>query len=93
MCRANGIPTDGEVVRGESYIDESMVTGEAAPVKKKIGSLLIAGTVNTTGAIDFQGTRAGRDTQLGQIVRPVQEAQMSRKSSMMNVLVEHAWWL
>ena len=74
------IPADGYVVRGESQIDESMVTGEARLVEKKKASLLIAGTVNTTGILDFRVTRAGRDTQLGQIVRLVQEAQMSRKS-------------
>lgn len=73
------IPADGYVVRGESHVDESTVTGEARLVEKKKGSMLIAGTVNTTGVLDFKVSRAGRDTQLGQIVRLVQEAQMSRK--------------
>nr|OQO31470.1 hypothetical protein B0A51_01679 [Rachicladosporium sp. CCFEE 5018] len=72
------IPADGIVTRGESYMDESMVTGEAMPVQKKAGSNLMAGTVNGTGRIDFKVTRAGRDTQLSQIVRLVQEAQTSR---------------
>ncbi|OQN96348.1 hypothetical protein B0A48_17604 [Cryoendolithus antarcticus] len=72
------IPADGTVTRGESYMDESMVTGEAMPVQKKAGSNLMAGTVNGTGRIDFKVTRAGRDTQLSQIVRLVQEAQTSR---------------
>ena len=72
------IPADGLVSRGESYIDESMVTGEAMPILKKQGAALMAGTVNGAGRIDFKVTRAGRDTQLSQIVRLVQEAQTSR---------------
>lgn len=72
------IPADGTVTRGESYLDESMVTGEAMPILKKKGALLMAGTVNGTGRLEFLVTRAGRDTQLSQIVRLVQEAQTSR---------------
>lgn len=72
------IPADGTVTRGESYVDESMVTGEAMPVLKKQDSTLMAGTVNGAGRMDFKVTRAGRDTQLSQIVRLVQEAQTSR---------------
>jgi len=72
------IPADGNVVRGESYIDESMVTGEAMPILKKKGANLMAGTVNGAGRVDFVVTRAGRDTQLSQIVRLVQEAQTTR---------------
>ncbi|KAG0645930.1 Copper-transporting ATPase 2 [Hyphodiscus hymeniophilus] len=72
------IPADGTVTRGETYVDESMVTGEAMPVQKRKGSLLIGGTVNGTGRVDFQVTRAGRDTQLSQIVKLVQDAQTTR---------------
>lgn len=72
------IPADGTVTRGETYVDESMVTGEAMPVQKRKGSLVIAGTVNGTGRIDFRVTRAGRDTQLSQIVKLVQNAQTTR---------------
>jgi P-type Cu+ transporter len=72
------IPADGTVIRGESYINESMVTGEAMPILKKQGANLMAGTVNGAGRIDFVVTRAGRDTQLSQIVRLVQEAQTNR---------------
>lgn len=72
------IPADGTVTRGESFVDESMVTGEAMPILKKKGGLLIAGTVNGAGKIDFKVTRAGKDTQLSQIVNLVQEAQTSR---------------
>ncbi|KAF2259538.1 heavy metal translocatin [Lojkania enalia] len=72
------IPADGTVTHGESYVDESMVTGEAMPILKKKGAFLIAGTVNGAGRLDFVVSRAGRDTQLSQIVRLVQEAQTSR---------------
>ncbi|KAL2127237.1 hypothetical protein VTI74DRAFT_11060 [Chaetomium olivicolor] len=72
------IPADGVLVRGETYVDESMVTGEAMPVQKSKGSFLIGGTVNGHGRVDFRVTRAGRDTQLSQIVKLVQDAQTNR---------------
>ncbi|KAK1254603.1 hypothetical protein MKX08_008598 [Trichoderma sp. CBMAI-0020] len=72
------IPADGVIVRGETYVDESMVTGEAMPVQKRLGSSLIGGTVNGNGRVDFRVTRAGRDTQLSQIVKLVQDAQTTR---------------
>lgn len=72
------IAADGVVIRGEMYVDESMVTGEAIPIIKTTGHHVIAGTVNGTGWADFQVTRAGRDTQLSQIVKLVQEAQTNR---------------
>jgi P-type Cu+ transporter len=72
------VPADGTVTRGESYVDESMITGEAMPALKKRDNLLIAGTVNGAGRVDFRVSRAGKDTQLSQIVNLVQEAQTSR---------------
>ncbi|RKU48458.1 hypothetical protein DL546_002442 [Coniochaeta pulveracea] len=72
------IPADGVLVWGETYVDESMVTGEAMPVQKRKGSNVIAGTVNGHGRADFRVTRAGRDTQLSQIVKLVQDAQTTR---------------
>lgn len=72
------IPADGVMVRGETYVDESMVTGEPMPVQKLKGSVLIGGTVNGHGRVDFRVTRAGRDTQLSQIVKLVQDAQTTR---------------
>ncbi|KAI1288735.1 E1-E2 ATPase-domain-containing protein [Xylaria venustula] len=72
------IPADGAIVQGETYVDESMVTGEAIPVQKKKGSNVIGGTVNGHGRVDFRVTRAGRDTQLSQIVKLVQDAQTTR---------------
>ena len=72
------LPADGTVLRGQSYVDESMVTGEAMPISKGPGSELMAGTVNGAGRIDFLVSRAGSDTQLSQIVKLVQEAQTNR---------------
>lgn len=72
------VPADGLVTRGQSYVDESMVTGEAMPILKSPSSALMAGTVNGAACVDFRVTRAGSSTQLAQIVRLVQEAQTSR---------------
>lgn len=72
------VSADGIVIHGESYVDESMITGEALPVHKKKDSLVNAGTVNGTGSLDVKVIRAGKDTQLSQIVKLVQDAQTSR---------------
>lgn len=72
------IPADGTVIRGESTIDESMVTGEVIPVVKRPGEPVIGGTVNGTGTFDMVVTRAGADTALSQIVKLVEEAQTSK---------------
>jgi Cu+-exporting ATPase len=72
------IPVDGEIAEGESWVDESMITGEATPVAKRTGSPVVGGTVNTTGAFVFRATRVGADTVLAQIVRLVAEAQSGK---------------
>ncbi|ACB51050.1 probable copper-translocating P-type ATPase [Crocosphaera subtropica ATCC 51142] len=72
------IPVDGEVVEGESSIDESMVTGEPIPVKKKAGDEVIGATINKTGSFKFKATKVGKDTILAQIVKLVQDAQGSK---------------
>jgi len=69
------IPVDGEVTDGESYVDESMITGEAVPVAKKDGAQLVGGTVNQTGALTYRATAVGEDMMLAQIIRMVEEAQ------------------
>jgi len=72
------IPVDGEVIQGESYVDEAMLTGEPLPVAKTKGSEVVGGTVNQTGAFHFRATRVGADTVLAQIVRMVEQAQSGK---------------
>lgn len=72
------IPADGFVVKGESSLDESMVTGEVMPVVKRIGDQVIGGTVNGPGSFDMRVSKAGKDTALSQIVKLVEEAQTSK---------------
>ena len=78
LFRSDKIPADGTVIRGESTVDESMVTGEVVPVEKRIGEGVIGGTVNGSGTFDMRVTRAGKDTALSQIVHLVEEAQTSK---------------
>lgn len=72
------IPVDGEVTEGQSYVDESMITGEPLPVEKTIGGLLVGGTVNQKGALTFRATAVGSATLLSQIIRMVEQAQGSK---------------
>ncbi len=72
------VPTDGEVLEGQSSIDESMLTGEAMPVSKSIGEKVIGATMNVSGALVIRATRVGSDSMLAQIVQMVAQAQRSR---------------
>ena len=72
------IPVDGEIISGNSTIDEAMVTGESIPVKKQAGDEVIGATINKTGSFKFKATRVGTDTVLAQIVQLVQDAQGSK---------------
>jgi Cu+-exporting ATPase len=72
------IPVDGIVTEGESYVDESMVTGEPLPVVKRHGSTVISGTLNTNSVLYVKATKIGKDTLLAQIIRLVEQAQGSR---------------
>ena len=72
------IPVDGEVTEGESQVDESMLTGESMPVKKRVGSPVAGATINKSGAFRYRATRVGADTALAQIVKLVQQAQNSK---------------
>ncbi|MEO3416527.1 heavy metal translocating P-type ATPase [Roseovarius sp. CAU 1744] len=69
------IAVDGEVLQGESYVDESMISGEPLPVAKTQGEEVIGGTVNGNGALSFRATKVGRDTVLAQIIAMVEQAQ------------------
>ena len=72
------VPVDGVVIEGESYIDESMITGESDPVRKRVDDEVTGGTVNGKGAFVMRADRVGADTVLSSIVKLVHEAQRSR---------------
>ncbi|EAY29843.1 heavy metal translocating P-type ATPase [Microscilla marina] len=72
------IPVDGRVIKGSSFVDESMITGEPMPVEKKAEDKLFAGTINQKGSLRFEAERVGQETLLAQIIKMVQEAQGSK---------------
>ncbi len=72
------IPVDGNIIDGQSTIDESMLTGESLPVKKTVGDTVVGATLNQHGAFQMQATKVGADTTLSQIIRLVEEAQGSK---------------
>lgn len=72
------VPVDGEVVQGNSFVDESMITGEPIPVVKQAGASVVGGTINQNGAFSFRATRIGADTALAQIIKLVESAQGSK---------------
>lgn len=72
------VPADGVVMEGQSYVDESMITGEPIPVMKEKGSAVVGGTLNKNGTMKFKATKVGKDSVLAQIISLVEEAQGSR---------------
>src|SRR5690554_4342674 len=72
------IAVDGKVINGQSYVDESMLTGEPDAVSKSSGDEIVGGTVNKNGALTYQVTKVGGDTVLAQIIRLVEQAQGAR---------------
>ncbi|MRH88218.1 heavy metal translocating P-type ATPase [Nocardia sp. SYP-A9097] len=86
------IAVDGQVVEGESEVDESMVTGESLPVHKEPGAAVIGATLNKNGVLRVEATKVGADTALAQIVNLVQEAQNS-KAPGQKLADRAAFWL
>ncbi len=72
------IPADGEVILGEGYLNESMLTGEPLPVHKQLGDKVIGGSINTSGALVFKVTQIGGNTLLAGIIHLVKTAQLSK---------------
>ena len=72
------IPVDGIVTEGNSYVDESMLTGEPLPVEKTINANVTAGTLNTTGTFNFKATKIGSETLIAHIIQMVENAQGSK---------------
>jgi len=79
MVRPGGrIPVDGTVLGGESFVDQATITGESVPVEKRAGSLVFAGTINQSGALEIRADRIGPDTTYGRIIDAVESAQLRR---------------
>ena len=72
------IPVDGEVIKGESSVDESMLTGESIPLDKEVGSLVKSATINQNGVLICKAIRVGNDTTLNQIISSVEKAANSK---------------
>ena len=88
----SSIPADGEVVEGDSSVDESMITGESEPVSKSEGDELIGGTVNEEGALRVKITATGEDTALSGIMKLVDEAQEDKTETQL-LADKAAGWL
>lgn len=79
ICKAGGkIAVDGEVVTGQTYVDEAFMTGESVPVLKRKGDYIIAGSINYNGYIEYKAKRIGKDSTVSQIVKLVVEATNSK---------------
>jgi heavy metal translocating P-type ATPase len=72
------LPIDGSVVKGRSFVDESMITGEPMPVEKAAGSTVYAGTINQKGALEVRTERVGANTAFGRIIEAVERAEYAR---------------
>ncbi|OGF24361.1 copper-translocating P-type ATPase [Candidatus Falkowbacteria bacterium RIFCSPLOWO2_02_FULL_45_21] len=72
------IPVDGKIIKGDSAVDESMLTGESLPTEKHPGDMVFGATINKNGSFEFEATRVGAETALAQIIRVVEEAQGSK---------------
>ncbi len=71
----SAFPVDGEIIQGETAVDESMLTGESLPVNKVLGDKVVGGTINLSGVVDFRATDVGEDTVVASLIRMVEEAQ------------------
>lgn len=86
------IPVDGNILSGETSVDQSVMTGESLPVDKGVGESVFCGTINRFGSIDIEATKVGEDSSLQKLIRMVQEAE-SKKAPMQRIADKCASWL
>lgn len=86
------IPVDGEIVSGETSVDQSVMTGESLPVDKTVGDVVFCGTVNRYGSIDIRATKVGEDSSLQKLIRMVREAE-DKQAPMQRIADKWASWL
>lgn len=86
------VPVDGDIISGNTSIDQSVMTGESLPVDKTVGDSVFSGTINRFGAIDIAATKVGEDSSLQKLIRMVQEAE-NNKAPMQRIVDKWAGWL
>lgn len=86
------IPVDGIIIRGETSVDQSVITGESLPVDKITGDAVFCGTINRFGAIDMKATKVGEDSSLQKLIRMVQDAE-NKQAPMQRIADRCASWL
>lgn len=86
------VPVDGEIISGETSVDQSVMTGESLPVDKSVGDEVYCGTVNRFGAVDIRASKVGEDSSLQTLIRMVKEAE-EKKAPMARIADTAASWL
>lgn len=86
------VPVDGEIISGETSVDQSVMTGESLPVDKGAGDAVFCGTINRFGAVDIRATKVGEDSSLQKLIRMVKEAE-DKKAPMQRIADKWASWL
>ena len=72
------IPVDGEIISGETSVDQSIMTGESLPVDKTVGDSVFCGTINRFGTVDMEATKVGEDSSLKKLIRMVEDAEKNK---------------
>ena len=86
------VPVDGEIISGDTSIDQSIITGESLPIDKSVGDSVFCGTINRFGSIDINATKTGEDSSLQKLIRMVQEAE-ENKAPTQRIADKWAGWL
>lgn len=86
------IPVDGRIIRGQTSVDQAIITGESLPVDKEVGDTVFCGTINRFGAIDIEATSLGEDSSLQKLIRLVKEAE-EKQAPIQRIVDRWAAWL